>query len=83
MKPIRTFTVAPSLPPQLERQRTLIYDHYRVGQHDAIEFFRWDRELWEKAGHNPVLMLGRIEQGTSKAAPDETNRGGRIKRLPV
>ena len=61
MKPMRTYTVAPSLPPRLERQRALIYNLYWAWQHDAIEIFRWDRELWEKAGHNPVLMLGLIE----------------------
>ncbi|MBS1791762.1 MAG: alpha-glucan family phosphorylase [Acidobacteria bacterium] len=72
MKPIRTFTVKPFLPVALERQRDLVYNLRWAWNHDAIELFRWDRDLWEQSGHNPVLMLGRIDQARLQdAAMDE------------
>ena len=64
--------ITPSLPPQLERQRALIYNLYWAWQHDAREIFCWDRDPWERSGHNPVLMPGRIDQATLEtAAVDE------------
>jgi len=70
-RPIRTFTVAPSLPPELDRQRALVYNLRWAWNHDAIELFRWDRDLWEQSGHNPALMLGIIDQGTLQAAASD------------
>jgi hypothetical protein len=54
IRPIRTFTVSPSLPPELERQRALVYNLHWAWNHDAIELFRWDGDLWEQSGHNPA-----------------------------
>jgi starch phosphorylase len=71
IRPIRTFTVSPSLPPELERQRALVYNLRWAWNHDAIELFRWDRDLWEQSGHNPALMLGTIDQGTLQAAASD------------
>ena len=71
IRPIRTFTVTPSLPPELERQRALVYNLRWAWNHDAIELFRWDRDLWEQSGHNPALMLGTIDQGTLQAAASD------------
>jgi len=72
VRPIRTFTVTPSLPSELERQRALVYNLRWAWNHDAIELFRWDGDLWEQSGHNPALMLGTIDQGTlQSAASDE------------
>jgi starch phosphorylase len=71
VKPIRTFTVTPSLPPELEQQRALVYNLRWAWNHDAIELFRWDRDLWEQSGHNPALMLGTIDQGTLQAAASD------------
>ena len=70
-RPIRTFTVTPSLPPELDRQRALIYNLRWAWNHDAIELFRWDRDLWEQSGHNPALMLGIIDQVTLQAAASD------------
>jgi len=37
--------------------------------HGAINLFRrLDEHLWESSGHNPVLLLGRIEQSTLESA---------------
>ncbi len=69
MKPIRTFTVTPSLPAPLERLRALAYNLRWAWNHDAIELFRrLDSDLWETTGHNPVRMLGVIDQAKLEAA---------------
>lgn len=63
MKPIRTFNVSPSLPPQLEPLRKLAYNLHWDWDYDAKELFRrLDRDLWESSRYNPVLMLGTISQ---------------------
>ncbi|HKZ83955.1 MAG TPA: alpha-glucan family phosphorylase [Anaerolineae bacterium] len=69
MKPIRTFTVTPSLPAPLESLRALAYNLRWAWNHDAIELFRrLDSDLWETTGHNPVRMLGTIDQAKLEAA---------------
>lgn len=69
MKPIQTFNVVPSLPAPLEGLRRLAYNLRWSWNHDTIELFRrLDRELWEEIGHNPVLLLGRVEQARLEAA---------------
>jgi len=68
MKPVRTFTVTPSLPAPLERLRDLAYNLRWAWNHDIIELFRrLDSDLWETTGHNPVLMLGTIDQARLEA----------------
>lgn len=63
MQPIRTLEVIPFLPPQLEALRDLAYNLHWTWDHETVGLFRrLDRELWEKTGHNPVLMLGTISQ---------------------
>ena len=73
MRPIRTFSVIPSLPPAIEALRQVAYNLRWAWSHDSIELFRrLDRDLWESTGHNPVLMLGTIEQeNLESAASDE------------
>jgi len=73
MKPIGTFTVIPSLPASLERLRGLAHNLRWAWDHDTIELFRrLDSDLWETTGHNPVLMLGAIDQAQLEtAAADE------------
>lgn len=72
MKPLRTFTVVPTLPPELEPLREVAYDLHWAWSHVAIELFRrLDADLWETVGHNPVRMLGSIDQATlGEAAGD-------------
>ncbi len=72
VRPIRTFSVTPVLPPVLERLRSIAYNLRWAWNHDAIELFRWDNDWWERSAHNPVLMLGTIEQAALQtAATDE------------
>jgi len=73
MKPIRTFAIIPNLPPALERLRTLAYNLRWAWNHQTVDLFRrLDSDLWEKSGHNPVSMLGKIDQACLReAASDE------------
>jgi starch phosphorylase len=73
MKPIHSFITIPSLPQPLERLRDLAHNLRWAWDHDTISLFRQlDPDLWETTGHNPVLMLGTIDQHKLKqAASDE------------
>jgi starch phosphorylase len=63
MRPLRTFTVLPSLPDELAPLLRIAYDVHWAWNHDAIDLFRrLDGDLWESAGHNPVRLLGSISQ---------------------
>jgi len=69
MKPLQTFSVVPTLPPAIEQLRTLAYNLQWSWNHETIELFRrLDRDLWESCGHNPVLMLGAVDQEKLEAA---------------
>ena len=76
MRPVQTFTILPSLPEGLERLRELAYNLWWCWHMEAIDLFRrLDRDLWEETGHNPVLMLGRVEQEKlERASRDEAFR---------
>jgi len=73
MRPIRSFIIKPALPPRLEGLRRLAYNLWWCWHMEAINLFRrLDEQLWEKTGHNPVLMLGTIDQSRlERAARDE------------
>jgi starch phosphorylase len=77
MKPIRTFAVIPKLPARLEPLRRLAYNLRWAWNHQTVELFRrLDGDLWEASGHNPVSMLGRIDQSRlQSAAKDEAFLG--------
>ncbi len=69
MKPIHSFLAIPSLPKPLERLRSLAYNLRWAWDYDCIELFhQLDLELWEKTRHNPVLMLGSVDQVRLEAA---------------
>ncbi len=74
MKPVHVFNVVPSLPEPLAGLRRLAYNLRWTWDHDSIELFRrLDSDLWESTGHNPVRMLGAIDQAQLEvAARDET-----------
>ncbi len=69
MKPVQVFHVIPSLPTPLEGLRELAYNLRWSWEHDTIELFRrLDSDLWESSGHNPVRMLGMVDQAQFEAA---------------
>ncbi len=73
MRPVHTFSVVPSLPPAIESLRDIAYNLRWCWSHESVELFRrLDRDLWETTGHNPVLLLGTIEQARlEEAARDD------------
>jgi len=72
MKPVRTFNVVPSLPSSLERLRDLAYNLRWSWDHGTIALFRrLDSEQWETSGHNPVRMLGTIDQSRLDTAESD------------
>jgi starch phosphorylase len=69
MQPMFLIHVVPSLPPALGALKELAYNLWWTWNPEAIELFRrLDREGWEASGHNPVRMLGMIEQDRLTAA---------------
>src|SRR5580700_9348165 len=69
MKPVHVFNVIPSLPAALEGLRRLAHNLRWAWDHGTIELFRrLDSDLWESTGHNPVLILGLIDQAQLEAA---------------
>jgi len=66
---IRTFQVFPDVPEGLQPLLELAHNLWWVWHPDAVELFRrLDRKLWEDVNHNPVKMLGLIEQSKLSAA---------------
>jgi len=67
-------TVLPDVPERIERLSDLAYNLYWTWQPDARRLFRrLDRELWEKTGHSPAVMLRDVAQEKlDRAAQDET-----------
>jgi starch phosphorylase len=63
IKAAYTFTIIPRLPSSIERLRELAYNLRWTWNHDTIALFRrLDSDLWEASGHNPVRMMGLIDQ---------------------
>ena len=82
MKPVHVFNVIPSLPPALEGLRQLAYNLRWAWNHDTIELFRrLDSDLWESTKHNPVLMLGTIDQAQLEAAAKDESFLAQLDRL--
>ncbi|MFW6061397.1 MAG: alpha-glucan family phosphorylase [Planctomycetota bacterium] len=63
MRPLRTFTVQPSLPPELAPLSEIAQNLRWSWNGDAQGLFRrLDPDLWENCYHNPVAMLGKADQ---------------------
>jgi glycogen phosphorylase len=68
MKPIATFKVRPSLPEALQPLLRIAYNLRWSWDAGAVQLFlRLDRDLWETTGHNPVLLLGSVDQSVLEA----------------
>lgn len=63
MPNIQTITITPNLPPTLAPLLEIAKNLWWTWNIDAIYLFQdMDRELWNRTGHNPIAMLGMIEQ---------------------
>ncbi|MDW7710539.1 MAG: alpha-glucan family phosphorylase [Deferrisomatales bacterium] len=68
MSHLRTFTVVPSLPERLQPLQEIANNLWWTWNPDAVDLFRrMDHDLWSATYHNPVQMLGLIEQERLKA----------------
>src|SRR5215207_7292783 len=73
VKPVATVHVVPNLPEPLTRLKELAYNLRWSWDHDTIELFRrMDRDLWESTGHNPVWILGLINQARLEALCEDS-----------
>jgi starch phosphorylase len=73
MRPLRTFTIEPSLPPELTPLLEIARNLWWSWHGEALDLFRrLDSEGWESCYHNPVAMLGRMsQQRLEEVAADE------------
>jgi len=73
MRPLRTFTIEPSLPQELAPLLELAHNLWWCWNGDALDLFRrLDPKGWEDCYHNPVAMLGKMDQERlTKIAEDE------------
>src|SRR3954465_7182480 len=79
---IRTFQVFPDVPDLLQPLVEISQNLWWVWQPDAVELFRrLDRKLWEEVYHNPVKMLGMIEQSKLVAAASGDGYLAQLNRL--
>ena len=63
MRPLRTFTIEPSLPAVLMPLLEIAHNLWWSWHGDAQDLFRrLDAKAWEDCYHNPVAMLGKIDQ---------------------
>src|SRR5688500_10965995 len=60
---IRTFTVLPHLPERLQALQKLAYNLWWCWNPEATALFRRiDTEAFEQLDHNPVKLLGKVDQ---------------------
>ncbi len=63
MKALHTIDVQPHVPERLSDLLMIAYDLWWSWNPQAIQLFRrMDSDLWEHSGHNPVAMLGAMQQ---------------------
>ena len=62
---IHKFTVVPSLSGELSALQRIAYNMFWCWEPEATNLFRrMDPDLWQKTRHNPVEMLGILQQTT-------------------
>jgi starch phosphorylase len=72
MRPLRTFTIEPSLPDSLKPLMEIAYNLRWSWHVEAQElFYRLDSRAWEEYYHNPVAMLGQLDQQKLEAAAND------------
>src|SRR4029453_8097398 len=61
MKALRSFTVRPSLPPELAALEELAFNLRWSWDDQTRDLFRWvDPDLWDASVHDPVRLLGLV-----------------------
>jgi starch phosphorylase len=82
MRMLKTFSVSPALPERLKVLHDLVHNIGWCWQPNAIDLFRrLDAELWEQLNHNPVALLGSIDQDKLKAASEDEGFMAHLQRV--
>jgi starch phosphorylase len=64
-KLLHRFTVVPSLPEELAALHRIAYNLWWTWEPEAIELFRrLDPDLWQETRHNPVEIIGILQQAS-------------------
>jgi starch phosphorylase len=72
MRPLRTFTIEPALPGELSALVELAHNLRWSWNAEAQNLFRrLDAEAWEACYHNPVALLGRMDQKRLQELADD------------
>jgi starch phosphorylase len=82
MKPVHTFSVAPSLPAELAPLHELASNLWWAWNHAAMDLFRrLDADAWDATGHNPVALLGRVDQRRLREAAADAGFVAHLERV--
>jgi starch phosphorylase len=82
MRMLKTFSVSPLLPERLKDLHELAHNIWWAWHPNAIDLFRrLDNELWEQLNHNPVALLGSIDQEKLKALSDDEGFIAHLRRV--
>lgn len=70
---IRTFTVLPQTPPELQPLMDIAYNMWYAWNWESTQlFYRLDADLWEETNQNPVLFLSMVDSDKlAEAAKDD------------
>ncbi len=69
---VHRFHVAPALPDRLNPLMEIAFNLRWTWDHDTIELFRRiDKKLWEEVEHNPVRLLGEVDQSRLEELADD------------
>ncbi len=79
---IHQFHVTPALPEPLLPLKEIAYNLRWSWDHYSIELFRRiDKKLWEESGHNPVKLLGDVDQDRLEQLAQDDGFGVHMKRV--
>jgi glycogen phosphorylase len=82
MRPIKSFTVRPALPENLARLDELAHNLWWCWHQDAVNLFeRIDRETWATTGHNPVRLIGAVDQARLAELSGDAGFGAHLARV--
>jgi starch phosphorylase len=71
-RPLRTFTVLPNLPPELQGLQPIAYNLWWCWNHDAIALLRRiDEQKFEETEHSPVKLLATVGQDRLEQLRDD------------
>ncbi len=81
-RPLRTFTVLPNLPAELQGLHDLAYNLWWCWNHDAISLFRRiDEKKFDQAEHSPVKLLATVGQERLEQLKDDEGFMAQLQRV--